>query len=133
MSPDSRARAEKPGITSPLFLPGGNARRPRPGCQREPAVTGPETGSTTVTDEVDLVVIGGGTAGIIAARTAVSLGARVTMVEAERTGGDCLWTGCVPSKTLIAAAAAAHRARSGGPGVAPVEPKIDFQIGRAHV
>ena len=86
-----------------------------------------------MTDEVDLVVIGGGTAGLIAARTAVSLGARVTLVEAERTGGDCLWTGCVPSKTLIAAAAAAHRTRSGGPGIDPMEPKIDFPAVLARV
>lgn len=86
-----------------------------------------------MTDKVDLAVIGGGTAGIIAARAAVSLGARVTLVEAERTGGDCLWTGCVPSKTLIAAAATARRNRSGGPGVAPVEPKVDFPAVMARV
>jgi pyruvate/2-oxoglutarate dehydrogenase complex dihydrolipoamide dehydrogenase (E3) component len=86
-----------------------------------------------VTDEHDLVVIGGGTAGIIAARTAVSLGAEVMVVEAARTGGDCLWTGCVPSKTLIATAATAHRTRSGGPGIVPVEPKIDFSAVTARI
>lgn len=59
----------------------------------------------------DLVVVGGGTAGIVAARTAASLGADVVLVEAHRTGGDCLWTGCVPSKALLAAAGAAAHAR----------------------
>lgn len=84
-------------------------------------------------DDHELVVIGGGTAGIIAARTAASLGARVLLVEAERTGGDCLWTGCVPSKTLIAAAAGAHRTRAGGPGVAAGQPKVDFPAVLARV
>jgi glycine/D-amino acid oxidase-like deaminating enzyme len=55
----------------------------------------------------DLLVVGGGTAGIVGAKTAASFGARVLLVERERTGGDCLWTGCVPSKSLLAAAAAA--------------------------
>ncbi len=59
----------------------------------------------------DLVVIGGGTAGIVTSTTAARLGARVALVESERTGGDCLWTGCVPSKALIAAAATASSAR----------------------
>lgn len=54
----------------------------------------------------DLLVVGGGTAGIVGARTAASLGADVLLVEMARTGGECLWTGCVPSKALLAAAAA---------------------------
>ncbi len=64
-------------------------------------------------DEVwDLLVIGGGTAGMVGAKTAASLGARVLLVERDRTGGDCLWTGCVPSKALLAAADAAASARA---------------------
>lgn len=59
----------------------------------------------------DLLVIGGGTAGIVGAKTAANLGARVLLVECHRTGGDCLWTGCVPSKSLLAAASAAATAR----------------------
>lgn len=52
---------------------------------------------------IELLVIGGGTAGLIAAKTAASFGAAVTLVERdEAPGGDCLWNGCVPSKTLIA-------------------------------
>ncbi|MDD2857181.1 MAG: FAD-dependent oxidoreductase [Candidatus Nanopelagicales bacterium] len=62
----------------------------------------------------DLAVLGGGSAGIVAAKTAAQLGARVVLIEAERTGGDCLWTGCVPSKALLAAAGAAADARNAG-------------------
>lgn len=58
-------------------------------------------------DDIDLLVIGGGTAGIVGAKTATQLGARTVLVESSRTGGDCLWTGCVPSKTLLATAARA--------------------------
>ncbi|MFI7581530.1 FAD-dependent oxidoreductase [Kocuria kalidii] len=66
-------------------------------------------------DVFDLLVVGGGTAGIVGARTAAGLGARTVLVERSRTGGDCLWTGCVPSKTLLSAAktAAAERSLTG--------------------
>lgn len=57
-------------------------------------------------DEPDLLVVGGGTAGMAAARGAVRGGARVVLVTDSAPGGDCTFTGCVPSKTLIAAAAA---------------------------
>ncbi|GAB3383578.1 dihydrolipoyl dehydrogenase family protein [Amycolatopsis echigonensis] len=82
----------------------------------------------------DLVIVGGGTAGIIAAQTAGGLGARVVLVERDRIGGDCLWTGCVPSKALIAAARAAQNMRTAGRfGIAPVEPQVDFAAVTAHV
>ncbi|WP_211323042.1 dihydrolipoyl dehydrogenase family protein [Amycolatopsis palatopharyngis] len=82
----------------------------------------------------DLVVVGGGTAGIIAATTAARLGAGVALVERDRTGGDCLWTGCVPSKSLIAAAKTAHTMRSGAAfGIDAVEPRVDFAAVLAHV
>ncbi|MDN5749466.1 MAG: FAD-dependent oxidoreductase, partial [Pseudonocardia sp.] len=60
----------------------------------------------------DVLVVGGGTAGLVGARTAASFGASVLMVEHDRPGGDCLWTGCVPSKALLAAASAAADARA---------------------
>ncbi|MGI8510629.1 MAG: dihydrolipoyl dehydrogenase family protein [Gemmatimonadaceae bacterium] len=64
------------------------------------------------TAQYDLVVIGGGTAGLVAAAGAVGIGApRVALVEGDRLGGECLWTGCVPSKALIACARAASEAR----------------------
>lgn len=49
----------------------------------------------------DLAVIGAGTGGLVSAFVADSLGASVALIEKERIGGECLWTGCVPSKTLI--------------------------------
>ena len=54
--------------------------------------------------DVDLLVLGGGAAGLTAAGTAANLGAKTMMVERDRLGGDCTWTGCVPSKTLLHAA-----------------------------
>ena len=62
----------------------------------------------------DLLVVGGGSAGLVGARTAASFGASVLLVERDRPGGDCLWTGCVPSKALLAAAGAAAGARRAG-------------------
>ena len=53
----------------------------------------------------DLVVIGGGAAGLVTAGGAAQLGARTLLVERHRLGGECLYTGCVPSKALIAVAA----------------------------
>ena len=62
--------------------------------------------------DYDLVVIGAGAAGLIAARFAARLGARVLLAERDRIGGDCTWTGCVPSKALIGVAKAAHEIRT---------------------
>lgn len=83
-----------------------------------------------------MAVIGGGTAGLVAARTAAGLGARVVLIERDGRGpgGDCLWTGCVPSKALIAAAELAHRFRTAGSvGLTPAEPEIDFARVMEHV
>jgi pyruvate/2-oxoglutarate dehydrogenase complex dihydrolipoamide dehydrogenase (E3) component len=75
----------------------------------------------------DLVVLGGGTAGLVSSLWAAAIGARVALVEHDRLGGDCLWTGCVPSKSLLASARAAHRMRTAGElGLKPVEPSIDL-------
>lgn len=81
----------------------------------------------------DLLVVGGGSAGLVSAYTAAELGARVALVERQRTGGDCLWTGCVPSKSLLSAAAAvasARRAQAFG-SVGTVE--VDFAAVMRHV
>ena len=59
----------------------------------------------------ELVVIGGGSAGLTAAKFAATIGKSVAIVEKGRMGGDCTWTGCVPSKTLLAVAKQAHAAR----------------------
>ncbi|MER3389022.1 MAG: FAD-dependent oxidoreductase [Microcella sp.] len=83
---------------------------------------------------VDLLVIGGGTAGIVAAKTAARFGADVLLVERDRMGGDCLWTGCVPSKSLIAAADAATRARTSAElGVSASVVAVDFAAVMRHV
>jgi len=62
----------------------------------------------------NLVVIGGGTAGLISAAGAAGLGARVALVEEHLLGGDCLNAGCVPSKGVIRASRALHDARTAG-------------------
>ncbi|MCZ6727156.1 MAG: mercuric reductase [Acidobacteria bacterium] len=69
-----------------------------------------------------LVVVGGGTAGLVSAAGAAGLGARVALIERNMLGGDCLTVGCVPSKAVIRAARAWHDARMaaaefGGPAV----------------
>lgn len=69
----------------------------------------------------NLVVIGAGTAGLVAAAGAASLGARVALVERHRLGGDCLNFGCVPSKSLIAAAREFHASPSRRDGAAAFE------------
>ena len=60
----------------------------------------------------NLVVVGAGTAGLICAAGAAGLGAKVALIERNLMGGDCLNTGCVPSKALIRAARAVHGART---------------------
>ncbi|MEO8486536.1 MAG: FAD-dependent oxidoreductase [Betaproteobacteria bacterium] len=61
--------------------------------------------------EFDIVVIGAGAGGLVVAAGGAALGAKVALVEKHRMGGDCLWTGCVPSKTLIKSAGVAHAMR----------------------
>lgn len=75
----------------------------------------------------DLVIVGMGSGGMVAAEFAAStLGLHVAVVERGRVGGDCLWTGCVPSKALLASARAAHVMRHADRyGLKPIEPEID--------
>ena len=56
-------------------------------------------------ERYDLAVIGGGTAGLVSAAVSAGIGARTALVEQHRLGGECLWTGCVPSKAIIRSAA----------------------------
>ena len=82
----------------------------------------------------DLCIIGAGSGGLSLAAGAAQMGARVVLVEGDQMGGDCLNTGCVPSKALLATARAAQALRDGaGFGVAAVEPQVDFAAGRDHV
>ncbi|WP_439527996.1 dihydrolipoyl dehydrogenase family protein [Pannonibacter sp.] len=82
----------------------------------------------------DICVIGGGSAGLSVAAGAAAFGVPVVLVEKGLMGGDCLNTGCVPSKSLLAAAALAASRRSGEAlGIALVEPVVDFAAVKAHV
>ena len=82
----------------------------------------------------DVCVIGAGSAGLSVAAGAARLGARTVLFERDRMGGDCLNTGCVPSKALLAAARAAYVARnSAGLGVDGSGVAIDFARVMAHV
>jgi pyruvate/2-oxoglutarate dehydrogenase complex dihydrolipoamide dehydrogenase (E3) component len=75
------------------------------------AVHPPDWANPTPADRYDLVVLGAGTAGLVTAAGAAGVGARVALVERHLMGGDCLNVGCVPSKSLLAAAHAAQAAR----------------------
>ncbi len=82
----------------------------------------------------DLVVIGAGAAGLTAAGGAARLGLRVALIERDRMGGECLNTGCVPSKALLAAARRAHLMRTGAAyGVTAEGVSVDFAQVSAHV
>ena len=82
----------------------------------------------------DLAVIGAGSGGLSVAAGAVQMGASVVLIERGRMGGDCLNYGCVPSKSLLAAAHAAHTVRTAGRfGVNGHEPEVDFLKVREHV
>jgi pyruvate/2-oxoglutarate dehydrogenase complex dihydrolipoamide dehydrogenase (E3) component len=74
----------------------------------------------------DLVIVGMGSAGMTAAEFAATLPIKVCAIERDRVGGDCLWTGCVPSKALLASAKAAHTMRHAERyGLSAVEPEVD--------
>ena len=78
-------------------------------------------------DTYDLIAIGGGTAGLVAAHAAAGLGARVALIERARLGGECLNTGCVPSKALLRSARAVRDIRAAaGVGVAAGAASVSF-------
>lgn len=84
--------------------------------------------------EYDLVVIGGGSGGLVVAGVAAALKAKVALVEKDRLGGDCLWYGCVPSKSLIYASRLAYDVKNAGKfGIHCNEAHIDFAKAIAHV
>lgn len=84
--------------------------------------------------KTDICVIGGGSGGLSVAAGAAQMGASVVLFEGGSMGGDCLNSGCVPSKALLAAAKAAHYAE-GQPvmGVSAAKPEIDFAAVKDHV
>ena len=82
----------------------------------------------------DICVIGGGSGGLSVAAGASQMGADVVLLEKAKMGGDCLNYGCVPSKSMIAAAHAAHAIRTADRfGIAAGEPAVDFEKVHDHV
>ena len=82
----------------------------------------------------DICVIGAGSGGLSVAAAAAQFGVDVVLIERGEMGGDCLNYGCVPSKSLIAAARRAHMMRASGPfGLTPLEPAIDFERVHDHI
>ena len=83
----------------------------------------------------DVIILGGGTGGLTAAAGCAQLGLKTALVEKERLGGDCLYFGCVPSKSLIKSAGVYQAARTaerfGLPAIAP--PSVDLQRVMARV
>ena len=82
----------------------------------------------TPSRKYNLVVLGGGTAGLVSAAGAAALGAKVALIERNLMGGDCLNVGCVPSKSLIRASRAWYEVLGGTRFEVSLagEPKIDF-------
>ena len=82
----------------------------------------------------DLAVIGGGSAGLSVTAAAAQFGEKVVLFEKGEMGGDCLNSGCVPSKALLAAAKVAHAQRSSSEfGITAVEPQVDYAQVMEHV
>ncbi len=79
-------------------------------------------------DIYDLTIIGGGSAGLVLAVAGAKLGKKTALVEKHRIGGDCLWTGCVPSKALLKAAKVANYIRNAKKyGITTTETKPEWQ------
>jgi pyruvate/2-oxoglutarate dehydrogenase complex dihydrolipoamide dehydrogenase (E3) component/uncharacterized membrane protein YdjX (TVP38/TMEM64 family) len=82
----------------------------------------------------NLVVIGAGAAGLVTSYIAATVKARVTLIEGNKMGGDCLNYGCVPSKALIRSAKLAHQMRHADRyGLKPVEPAFSFRAVMARI
>jgi pyruvate/2-oxoglutarate dehydrogenase complex dihydrolipoamide dehydrogenase (E3) component/uncharacterized membrane protein YdjX (TVP38/TMEM64 family) len=76
----------------------------------------------------NLIVIGGGAAGLVSAYIAAAVKAKVTLIEAHKMGGDCLNYGCVPSKALIKSAKVAHQMRHAAQyGLSNTAPSFSFK------
>lgn len=84
--------------------------------------------------DYDVVVIGGGAAGLTSAGLAASLGAKTALIETKKLGGDCTWYGCVPSKALLKAAKVAHLFKSANDyGFNTINPQFDIKDVMNHV
>lgn len=87
-----------------------------------------------MSDGFDLAVIGGGTAGLVAAQTAAHLRRRVLLLSEGPLGGECTWNGCVPSKALLEAASVRHTAANADRfGIRVAGVRVDFPAVMDHV
>lgn len=87
-----------------------------------------------MSDIYNLVVIGGGAAGLTASAFIGEAGGKVALIEKEKLGGDCTWVGCVPSKALLKVAKVAHTMRTADKyGISGSEPQVDMAQVKAHV
>lgn len=91
----------------------------------------PDWTNSTPASRYNLVVIGGGTAGLVTAAGAAGLGAKVALVEKQFLGGDCLNVGCVPSKAILRAARAVAAVRAAGEYGVRVPPGVSVDFGAA--
>jgi len=85
--------------------------------------------------EYNMVVIGAGSAGLVTSYISSAVKAKVALIEKHKMGGDCLNTGCVPSKAIIKSAKIAHQMRNASKyGIEKVEAKFDFKnvMNRVH-
>lgn len=114
----------------PLVLPDDDANR-----QLTDNVHPPDWANPEPAPRYNLVVIGAGTAGLVAAAGAAGLGAKVALIERHLMGGDCLNYGCVPSKAVIRAAAQAQVVREAEPfGISVAGPvRVDFGTAMARM
>ncbi|MHB8416821.1 MAG: mercuric reductase [Myxococcales bacterium] len=115
-------------IARPLLLPDDGANRALVENVHPPAWRNPKP-----TGRYNLVVVGGGTAGLVCAAGATGLGAKVALIERHLLGGDCLNFGCVPSKGLLRAARAVQAVREAetfGARAAAVEPDFPAAMAR---
>ena len=84
--------------------------------------------------DFDVIVIGGGAAGLTSSGMAANFGAKTMMVERHRLGGDCTWTGCVPSKAILKAGKVAQHIRDAAKyGLMDQEVNVDFAKVMGHV
>jgi len=83
--------------------------------------------------DYDVLVIGAGSAGLTASQLAASLGKKVLLVERDRSGGECLYTGCIPSKTLLAVARRVWTARQATAFGLQVGGTLDWAAVRAEL
>ena len=84
--------------------------------------------------EFDIAVIGAGAGGLVVASGGARVGAKIALIEKHKLGGDCLWHGCVPSKTLLKCARVAHTMRHADHwALAPVDPRPDLAHVMEHV